>query len=318
MEVRVIGRDRAGLEMASRIITLPAGSAGTGLGAEPAGRGAGTTDDRRPQPSIAYVSSRNLTITSRLTKVTRSGVRAAHLWVNEGTGGWTFAKKEEGLAITAATPDAEIRLAHTVTKDGLYGFIVIPENGAGRREPDPRPNDPAQFLIEVDTEKPFVKITDVQVSAGGARGPRVEIRWEASDKNLWPDPITLEYATDRSFADAKPIHPDRPRIEHTGRYVWEVEDRKVWKFFVRARAIDRASLEETHVYEKEVTIDLETPKARIDGVRGAGGPPPREPDRADPPGLPATRPPVAPPSSHPLDGPPPVPKLPSQQNPPKI
>jgi hypothetical protein len=342
LEVRVIGRDRAGLEMASRIITLPATSAGTGLGAEPAARpgtgiGFGQPDEHRTQPSIDYVNSRNLTISSRLTKVTRSGVRAAHLWVNDGKSGWTFARSVDALTITPATPDPEIKLPHTVTRDGLYGFIVIPENGAGRREPDPLPTDPAQFLIEVDTEKPFVKIKDVRVSAGGARGPRVEIEWEATDKNLWPEPIALEYALDRSFADARSIHPDRPRIENTGRYVWEVEDRNVWKFFVRAKALDKASLQSDHVYEKEVTIDLETPKARIERVQGSGGAPPRDshrpagdgPSTTPPPAPPAsslpTPPPVVPvtPPSTPLstppgsDGPPPVPKLPSETNPPK-
>ena len=57
-----------------------------------------------------------------------------------------------------------------VTADGLYGFIVIPVNGADRKADDPRRTDPAQFLVEVDTKKPEVKVHTVRVSPGGATG----------------------------------------------------------------------------------------------------------------------------------------------------
>lgn len=279
LEVRVVARDRAGHEGVSRPITLPAGASGPGLDAvRPAsdrtGTGFGNPDDFRTSPEISYVSSRNLTIESKLTRVTRSGVRAAHLWVNDGKSGWKLAKSEPAQ-ITATDRDPTIRIPYAVEKDGLYGFIVIPENGAGGKQDDPRPGDPAQFLIEVDTDKPFVKVKGHKVSPGGTAGPRVEIEWEATDKNLWEEPITLEYSTDRAGPWQ---NVTSGKLRNSGRYVWEVEDKNLWRVYVRATAQDKALNRSEHVYEKEILIDLEKPAATIEKVQGAGGPPPTERD----------------------------------------
>lgn len=261
LEVRVLARDRAGLEMASRIVTLP--TSGTG--------GSVTGNERPPsitpddyRPSIDYVNTRNLTVESKLTRVTRSGVKAAHLWVKDDKTGWRK-DKEVPVNITPNSPDTTIRIPYAATKDGLYGFIVIPVNGAGGKQDDPRSNDPAQILVQVDTEIPHVKIKKIHVAPGGAIGPKVEIEWEAVDPNLMPDPIVLEYAEERTAAEWKPI---ATKIANSGRYVWQVEDKNVWKFYVRVKAIDKASNQGEHVYEKEVIIDLDTPQAVIEGVRG--------------------------------------------------
>jgi hypothetical protein len=271
LEVRVVAKDKAGHEMPSRVVTLPT-SAGQGLGPDVAGLpGSGYGDpagDGLPsRPQIDYVNTRDLTIQSKLTRVTRSGVKSASLWISDGKAGWRKGP-DQPLDITPATADPTIRIPYSVTADGLYGFIVIPVNGAGGKQDDPRVNDPAQFLIEVDTEKPYVKVNKVAVTPGEALGPRVELQWEARDKNLMPDPIVLEYSETRAGGE---WHPIATKIPNTGRYVWEVEDKNLWKFYVRARAVDKASNSGEHVYEKEVIIDLEKPQAVIDRVHGGAG-----------------------------------------------
>lgn len=299
LEVRVLARDRAGLETVSRIVTLPTiGTTTVGNERPP------TTipDDYRPQ--IDYVNTRNLTVESKLTRVTRSGVKAAHLWVKDDKSGWRK-EKEIPVNIQPNAPDTTVRIPFSATKDGLYGFIVIPVNGAGGKQDDPRTGDAAQILVEVDTEIPHVKIKTIRVSPGGAVGPKVEIEWDAVDKNLMPDPIVLEYAEERTAENWKPI---ATKVANTGRYVWEVEDKNVWKFYVRAKAIDKASNQGEHVYEKEVVIDLDIPKAVIDGVKGGprSGPPPASRESERPEVKPVTSPsreselrPVTPPATVP-------------------
>ncbi|MGL6095017.1 MAG: hypothetical protein ACRC7O_04350 [Fimbriiglobus sp.] len=274
LEVRVVAKDKAGHEMPSRVVTLPTTS-GVGLGPDVAGGvgvpGSGYGDppgDGLPaRPQIDYVNTRDLTIQSKLTRVTRSGVKSATLWVSDGKSGWRKGP-DQPLEITPATPDPTIRIPYSVAADGLYGFIVIPVNGAGGKQDDPRVNDPAQFLIEVDTEKPYVKVNKVDVTPGGALGPRVELQWDARDKNLMPDPIVLEYSPVRAGGEWLPI---ASKIPNTGRYVWEVEDKNLWRFFVRARAVDKAANSGEDVYAKEVIIDLEKPQAVIDRVHGGAG-----------------------------------------------
>ena len=310
LEVRIVAVDRGGLDGVSRIVTLPTSGGGSGLGADPVGRPGFSNTNDFAAPEKSYSSSKTLTINSKLTKVTRSGVRAAHLWMNDKAG-WKKVKSVDALTITPNTPDPAVRIEYTVAKDGLYGFIVIPENGAGNKDADPRPDAPAQFLIEVDTEKPYVKVLAARVVGAGVRGPKVEIEWEAKDNNLWPEPIVLEYAENRAAADWKSVHPDRPRLPNTGRFVWEVEDKNLWKVTVRARALDMASLEGQDVYGKEIVIDLEVPKATIDKVQGSGGTPPYQAERpADPPVERKPEPvplPEATPASRPVSASPPIP-----------
>jgi hypothetical protein len=273
LEVRVVGRDRAGLEMASRVVTLPSAGSPTGLGdggripADRTGSGFGGPDDFTARPEVQYVNTTGLTVESKLTRLTRSGVKAAELWVNDGKTGWKKATtKPESIRGDAVDP--VIKIPYKAEKDGLYGFIVIPVNGAGGKQDDPRPNDPAQILVHVDTEKPVVQVKNVKVSPGGAAGPRVEIEWQVTETNLMPDPIVLEYMP---YADDKPTGTWKPiavKVANTGRYVWEVEDKTFWKFQVRAAAVDRAGNRGEHVYEKEVGIDLEKPAATIEKVHG--------------------------------------------------
>lgn len=269
LEVRVVARDMAGLEMASQPITLPA-KGGTGLGGtNNNGAGFGGIDDFPARPQIDYINTKNLTIESKLTRITRSGVKTANLWVNDGRGGWKM-EKEQTVNITPSTADPTIRIPYTATQDGLYGFIVIPVNAAGGKQDDPKPNDQPQFLIEVDTEKPFVKIKNVRVTPGGITGERVEIEWEAVDKNLMPDPIVLEYSEGANG----PWKRIAEKIPNTGRYVWEADDKQAWKIYLRASAVDKASNRGEHIYEKPVIIDLDKPQAVIDrvhaGPNGAG------------------------------------------------
>lgn len=298
LEVRIVAKDRAGLESASRPVSLPAAGLGNTVGG-PADPFPARTSDRAgfddARPSIDYVNTRNLTVESKLTRVTRSGVKAAHLWVKDDKAGWRK-DKEVPVNIGPTSNDTTVRIPYAAQKDGLYGFIVIPVNGAGGKQEDPRPGDGPQILVEVDTEIPHVKVKNVRVSPGGAVGPKVEIEWEAVDKNLMPDPIVLEYAEDRTSAEWKPI---AAKIPNTGRYVWEVEDKNVWKFYVRAKAVDKASNQGEHVYEKEVLVDLDKPAAAIERVHGGGGggsrpaPSPYQSER------PSTIPPQSVPSSPP-------------------
>jgi hypothetical protein len=221
--------------------------------------------------------------------------------------------KSQPAQIMATDRDPAVRIPYAVEKDGLYGFIVIPENGAGGKQDDPRPGDPAQFLIEVDTDRPFIKVKGHKVSPGGTVGPRVEIEWEATDKNLWEEPITLEYSTDKAGGRWEPVTSGK--LRNSGRYVWEVEDKNLWRVYIRATAIDKATNRSEHVYEKEILIDLEKPAAVIDKVQGSGGGSQSERDShrpaAEQPNAPTPTPAPGPSAPAPAPGPTPAPVIPS-------
>ena len=275
LEVRVVGRDKAGHETPSVPVRLPGDGVGNGLPPAAAGSGFGNPSEfaggnppgGAGQPRKDYSNTRNLTITSVLQKVTRSGVSRSYLWVRDASQKWSLVK-DKPEDIPGEKADAKITWAHAVDKDGLFGFIVIPENGAGKKDADPLAGAVPQFLIEVDTAPPQAAITNVLVS--GTAEPRVEIQWSAQDKNLDSMPILLEYAAREGAAEAewKPLHEGR--LPNSGRYSWAVSDPKVWQFYLRIRAVDLAGNETKTPYPKKVIVDLDTPKATIEKIAGNG------------------------------------------------
>jgi len=276
LDFRIVAKDKANQETATPPIRLPGEGNGPGLGVARPGSGFGgsatdgATGERFGSPARDYSNTRNLTITSKLQKVTRSGVLKSHLWLRDSSQKWAKVK-EQPETIAEETANPKIVWNHAVEKDGLYGFIVIAENAAGKRDDDPRPGDPPQFLIEVDTAKPVAAITDTRVS--GTSEPRVEITWTARDDNFDSTPILLEYATkpDALPSDWKPIHP--ARLPNTGKYTWFVADLKGWQFYLRIRAIDLAGNETTTPYGNKVIVDLDKPKATIEKIAGNGAAP---------------------------------------------
>jgi hypothetical protein len=292
LELRIIAKDRAGNETASRPVVLPADGNGGGIGrtdgglsqtrgGDPVYSGSGAArptsygDDLPGRPAVEYVNRVDFTVKSKLTRVTMSGIKSVNLWVNplEVPGmspAWKLGPTQQ-VDIAYNTPDPKVDISYQANADGLYGFIVIPVNGADRKADDPRRTDPAQYLVEVDTKKPEVKIHNVRVSPGGATGAKVEIEYTATDKNLWDRPIILEYSDNPSGSEWKPITPDRERND--GRYLWTALPEGKWKFYVRVRAVDKAGNTGEYVYDKPVIVDLDRPEATIEKVThpGVGG-----------------------------------------------
>lgn len=279
LEVRVTVKDRAGHEGVSPIVRVPGGTDVPGVGAgrgqdwpprstdPPTRPGAGSAV---PQPSIFYVNTLKFDVDYAVQRMGRSGVKAAHLFVQREEGNWQPAKGSPfAVSVTPADGGQTLSLPYVAEREGLYGFYVIPESGAGKRAADPRTADQPMVFVEVDTTPPAARITGVQVTAG-ARGPQVEINWDVRDRNLMPRPVSLEYSVDKDAAVWREIkyQLENTLTQYTGRYVWEVPDENLWKFWVRIRAVDKAANTTTDVWKEEVIVDLEKPTAGIQKVRG--------------------------------------------------
>ena len=284
LEVRVVGKDRAGHEGVSNIVRI-SGDGGDvkqpdpplpapGGARLPGGRidtGFGGPDDFPNRPQIEYVNNRKLIVRSKPTRVTRSGIAKAVLWMKEQTGQWHAVEHNDAVNITLDDTDKEIAIPYEAKADGLYNFIIQPINGAGQKPDDPRDGDPAHWIVEVDTTPPKVTYKGAKAVPGGLAGPRVEIDYAVVEKNPMPEPITIEYSTEETPKTWLPI---ASKVPNTGKYVWEIQDRAVWKFHLRVTAEDRAKNVGTDATKAMVTVDLEKPSAvieRIDTVGQGGG-----------------------------------------------
>ena len=222
-------------------------------------------------------------------------MQAAHLFVLKEQGNWELVKRHPVKLMPDDKGPHNLSLPFKAEREGTYGFYIIPESGAGKKAEDPKRDDPPMVLVVVDTTKPFVKITGVQVKPGGVRGPLVEITWEAADLNLMPQPVSLEWTLDKGAAKWNEVkyRLDNNLTRTTGRFAWDIPDEKLWKFHVRIRAVDKAGNIGEFVWGQEVIVDLEKPSATIDRVRG--GPPgtpaaPKAPDKLPDPDKPGEMP----------------------------
>lgn len=268
LEVRVLARDRAGNTGVSPIVRVPPDGASTaGLprpGAPLEGGGSGRT---LPAPRIDYVNTLKFDVEFTIQRMGPSGVRAAYLYVLKSSGGWEFAKKVD-VHLRPGDKEPVLTIPYEAAGEGTYGFYVIPESGAGKRADDPQSDDPPMLYVVVDTTPPYLKITGVQVRPG-SRHPQVEITWECADPNLMPQPVSLEWSLDRAAAKWNEIKYRLDNLPNSsvGRYVWEVPDPQLWKFWIRARAVDKAANTTEFVWPQEVIVDLEKPSATINKVR---------------------------------------------------
>ncbi len=294
LEVRVQARDRAGNEGVSPVVRVPA-DPGTAVGLPRAGATwAAGVGSALPQPRCDYVNTLDFDVDYTVQRMGRSGVQAAHLFVQKEQGNWELVKRYPVKLMPDDKGPHALSLPYHADREGVFGFYIIPESGAGKRADDPKKDDPAMVLVVVDTKKPVVQITGVQVKPGGTRGPLVEITWTADDANLMPQPVSLEWSVDKNATKWNEIkyRLDNNLTRTTGRYSWDVPDEKVWKFWVRARAVDKAANTGEDTWKQEVIVDLEKPAATIHGVRGGGPPggappgapsgtpkPPKEPEK---------------------------------------
>lgn len=280
MEVRVVGRDKAGNETSSRPISLPNNGAGSGTlsagglsrtGIESLPRNTSTSygDEFPSQPDIQYFNKKELDLEAKITRVTKSGVGKVDLYVRDSANDWKKAS-EKLTNIPFESKDQKETLNFTAKQDGLYEFRVVPWSKAsidrGEKVEGPGKQDQAQYKALVDTVDPTVTIKSIKVLNGSSGIPRMDIEYNASDLNLViENPVTLEYRGDEN----QPWTPIT-RTKASGVYTWDALPDDKWKLFIRARAQDKAANEGSMIYPNPVIIDLERPEATIDRIGRIG------------------------------------------------
>ena len=68
-----------------------------------------------------------------------------------------------------------------------------------------------------------------------------------------PQPVSLEWSIDAKAGEVERDQvPAEQHVEQTtGRYTWEVPDENLWKFYVRARAVDKAANTGEHIWGQD-------------------------------------------------------------------
>jgi hypothetical protein len=147
-------------------------------------------------PPLQIVNKRQQKLDFDVTRVGPSGVGGVDVYVSTDEGAtW---EKTADPNVTLPDPGTNKRpLTGSVTvdlpKDGvIFGFYLVVKSAAGRGKEPPRPGDAPQVRIELDTTQPEAELYAPQPDS--QRPDCLLLTWKASDRNIAPNPISLEWS----------------------------------------------------------------------------------------------------------------------------
>jgi hypothetical protein len=146
-------------------------------------------------------------------------------------------------------------------RDGRYGFLIVPLMAGGVRNFTPKPGDPPDRTIVVDTAPPVVEVLAPNGGETLGGGRSTLVRWVAQDANLHPEGITLEASTD----SGQTWGVLQSGLANTGSYHWEIRLPSSTRCRIRVRARDLAGNEGMATSERDFTVDASAPALRITG-----------------------------------------------------
>jgi hypothetical protein len=203
-------------------------------------------------PAVRMVNSKRITINYEVKDVGPSGVSGVELWYTQDGKSW---KKRD------VPPQTQPPYIIEVNEEGLYGFTLLAKNGIGLSKDPPQSGDLPQVWVEVDLTSPVVHLTGVNAKCSHNK-QNVVIRWNATDKNLAPKPITLSYAAKAGG----PWSPIATHIENTGRYEWPLPADFPSRFLIRVEAADAVGNIGMDQTPKPVLMDRAQPTVSITNI----------------------------------------------------
>src|SRR5205823_6039585 len=189
----------------------------------------------------------------KVSRMGPSGVRRAILYMTSNDG-QTWTEVAEDRAIN-------YRVTANIPGEGVYGFFLVLESGAGLSRGAPVDGvDQPQKRVEVDVTPPEVNI--YEPAPDPINRDTLILRWSATDKNLSNNRVTLEYALGENGPWVKIA--DSP---NTGQYSWKVPtNMQTPRVFLKVTARDMAGNEGIAKSTKPQLIDLNKPDGELGDI----------------------------------------------------
>jgi hypothetical protein len=259
---------------------------GPGAGAPPApvgGMPVAASSERMPappgggvetppaSPAVKIVKAREVQLNFTVAKVGPSGLGNADVYVTLDKGAsW---KKLPGELPINLPANADLHGAEPVSgsvsvqlpaEGTIYGFIVAVKSKAGLAPPPPKPGDAPEILVELDTTAPKAQMFKPQPDPN--QPDTLLLGWEAKDRNLAENPITLEWAEQKN-GPWNPIGAGpMPNSGQFGQFAWRLPPQMPSRVYLRLTVRDLAGNEARAETDKPVLIDLSVPQTKIIGV----------------------------------------------------
>jgi hypothetical protein len=209
---------------------------------------------RQELRNVQIINSTQISLDYEVPKQGPSGIRSAKLYMTRDDGR-TWEELAEDKALGSS-------ISATLPGEGQFGFRIVVESGAGLSKGPPMPGDAPELRIEVDLTAPYLELWAPAPDPNNR--DTLILRWNATDKNLAPNPISLEYATSKNGPWA-PI-TSQP-IPNTGNYSWKLNPRLPYRVYIRVTARDLAGNVGEVISPEPQLIDLTKPEAHLRGLK---------------------------------------------------
>ena len=231
-----------------------------------------------PLPAAQIINVARFDLAYDVDQKGPSGVGKAEVWVTRDTGkSWqkwsTTEKTESPLTVDLAT-------RNNPQVEGIYGLKIVLQSGAGLSKGPPMPGEAPDMCVDVDLTPPVVKIYEPLPDPN--QKDTMILRWQAVDRNLASEPITLEWAeqadgpwspivgTDGSTPLGSSAPMVAKRLPNSGQYSWRLPPSfPTHRVYLRVTARDAAgNVAEAHT-PHPILVDTNKPVAKIHGIIGA-------------------------------------------------
>jgi hypothetical protein len=203
-------------------------------------------------PALQVVKSKLVTLEYAVPRIGPSGVGKVELWLTEDEG-QTWRRYAEDPDEKKPTVDNKFQRTLELPGEGVFGLRMVVRSRAGLAKAPPQAGDPPQMRIEVDMTPPAVKLDPP--APHPSRRDALVITWTASDPNLAPNPITIEWAEQPGA-----WQPIAAHLPNTGRYVWQLPANIPDRVYFRLIARDTAGNEGIAAFNKPQLVDLVEPE----------------------------------------------------------
>jgi hypothetical protein len=209
---------------------------------------------RPPAGPTQITNSTQVTLDYEVSKVGPSGVGSVELYLTQ----------DEGHTWQRYADDPKLKPPMTVNLpgEGVFGLRLVVRSRAGLGQRPPQSGDLPQMRVEVDTTPPVAKLFPPQPDP--RRRDALLLTWNASDHNLAPNPITLQWS-ERPDGPWQMIAAD---VTNSGRYTWTLSQTLPYRVYLRLLARDAAGNVGMDQTSEAVLIDLHEPEGQIKGIIG--------------------------------------------------
>jgi hypothetical protein len=214
-------------------------------------------------PAVQIVKTPQVVLEYKVKNSGVSGVKSVQVYLTQDNG-QSWQPYGQALPVEAAGPGdpkdgSPLTRSLTVQlppQEGIYGLYLVVCSGAGLSKPPPVMGTAPQMRIELDRTAPEAVLLAPGPDPANPQD-RVLFMWQVTDRNLGPQPVTLQWA-ERKEGPWEYI--GEPALPNTGKYSWQLPHTLPPLVYLRLTVRDAAGNVAVAETPNPLPLDLRVPE----------------------------------------------------------